>query len=147
MGSVDAAGSVSSNPDRLFRHGRLVVDIMHLDWQQSTQIGARIEELNLLLCCVSYRLPPTVPLSHSDFWMFCNLGAEDGCLLSNSSARKVLPPNAFQSSPSFAITTICLIERHSRVRWGVSRRVLDSCGNGMVRNGWRRPQMSRRGWY
>eukprot|EP00978_Attheya_sp_CCMP212_P021379 scaffold62313_cov33-Attheya_sp.AAC.2 len=55
MGSVDAAGSGSSNPGRLFRHGRLVVDIMHLDWRQSTQIGARIEELNLLLCCVSIR--------------------------------------------------------------------------------------------
>eukprot|EP00978_Attheya_sp_CCMP212_P011549 scaffold28538_cov43-Attheya_sp.AAC.1 len=57
MGSVDAAGSYGLNPGCLFRHGRLAVDIMHLDWRQSTQIGTRIEEFNLLLSCVSYRLP------------------------------------------------------------------------------------------
>eukprot|EP00978_Attheya_sp_CCMP212_P027071 scaffold90231_cov54-Attheya_sp.AAC.1 len=39
MGSFDAGSSCGSNAGRLSRNGWLVVDIMHLNWQQSTQIG------------------------------------------------------------------------------------------------------------
>jgi hypothetical protein len=39
MGSFDA-GSSCLNASRLSQNGWLFVDIMHLNWQQSTQIGA-----------------------------------------------------------------------------------------------------------
>eukprot|EP00978_Attheya_sp_CCMP212_P046499 scaffold395524_cov31-Attheya_sp.AAC.1 len=58
MGSFDAASSGGSNADRFFRNGWLgwfsirdtVYRIMHLDWRQSTEIGARRIEFTPLLC-------------------------------------------------------------------------------------------------
>jgi hypothetical protein len=49
MGSFDAGSSCCSNAGRLSQNGWLVVDIMHLNWQQSTQIGARRIEFTPLL--------------------------------------------------------------------------------------------------
>ena len=40
MGSFDAGSSCCSNAGRLSQNGWMVVDIMHLNRQQSTQIGA-----------------------------------------------------------------------------------------------------------
>jgi hypothetical protein len=50
MGSFDAGSSCGSNAGRLSGNGWLVVDIMHLNLQQSTQIGAQRIEFTPLLC-------------------------------------------------------------------------------------------------
>eukprot|EP00978_Attheya_sp_CCMP212_P026253 scaffold85962_cov43-Attheya_sp.AAC.1 len=64
MGSFDAASSGGSNADRFFQNGWLgwlsrysIPYIMHLDWRQSTEIGARRIEFTPLLCLDCHLIP------------------------------------------------------------------------------------------
>jgi hypothetical protein len=53
MGSFDAGSSCGLNAGHLSQNGWLIVDIMHLNWRQSTQIGTQVKELNFLLWRIS----------------------------------------------------------------------------------------------